>query len=351
VIAAEGTGSGGAGPVSIRMLRRSRARREWIVVAALTVVALSLAIVSLVVGAFAVPIADVIAALTGRGGGAADFVILDLRLPRVLTAIVTGVGFGLAGAVFQTLLGNPLASPDIIGVSQGASAGAVAALLVAGASGILVSASALAGAAIVAILTTLLSWRGGVAGARFVLVGIAFAFLVNGVVGYLLSRADVRDAQAAVLWLVGSVGSTAWPDLIIAASIIAVLAVAIGLLAPRVRALQLGDDTARSLGVRVNGTRVALLACAVGAAATATAVVGPVAFVAFMSAPIARRLTRSGSASLIASALVAVLLLLLADFIGQHAIPGIQVPVGVITGVVGAPYLLWLIATGRKAVA
>lgn len=327
-----------------RVIGRRRVRRLVAILAALVVVVVGLA---LMVGAYFVPAQDVLAALIGLGTPKDEFIILRLRLPRVLLGALAGLALALAGGLFQSLLRNPLASPDIIGISGGASAGAVSALLLFGLGGFAVSIAAFAGALVVAASIYLLSWRSGLTGYRFVLVGIAFAFLVQGLLGYLLTRADVRDAQGALVWLVGSLSGAAWPDIVLLGSCLLVLVFLVAVLAPRLRILQLGDDSATGLGVRVQPARLALLAVAVALTAAATAAVGPVAFVAFVSAPIARRFV--GGLALVPTALIGVLLVLASDFVAQHLLPGdVQVPVGIITGIVGAPYLLWLLATSSR---
>ena len=324
--------------------RRSRARTVTLVLFAAVLVMSAL---SLAVGAYSVSLPDLLATLVGQGDSKNEFIILRLRLPRLTMAVLVGLSFALAGALFQSLLGNPLASPDLIGITTGASASAVFAILVLGLSGFAVSGFAFAGALVVASTIYLLSWRSGIAGYRFVLVGVGIAFMVQSMLGYLLTRADVRDAQGALVWMVGSLSGTLWAEVAVAAISIGILIPVVVLLAPQLRMLQLGDDTARGLGVRVNVARVLLLGVAVALAACATAAVGPIAFVAFVAGPIARRLVPG--ISLVPSALIGVLLVVTADFASQHLLPGgTQVPVGIITGAIGAPYLLWLLATRRS---
>ena len=332
----------------VRAERRVRFRREWIVGASLAAAAILVAAISLGVGGYTLSVPDLLATLVGQGSTKDEFVVLQLRLPRVTMAIVVGIAFAVAGALFQSLFANPLASPDIIGITAGASASAVAALLVFGLSGFAVSAWAFVGALVVAGSIYLLSSSAGLHGYRFVLVGIAVAFLVEAVLGYLLTRADVRDAQGALVWLVGSLSGVRWVDIAIAAGGVAVLLPVVAVLAPRLRALQLGEQSAAGLGVVVQPTRLALLFAAVGLAAIGTAAVGPVAFVAFVAGPIARRLVRSGGLALVHSALVGVLLVLASDFVAQHLLGGTQVPVGIVTGAVGAPYLLWILARSNR---
>jgi iron complex transport system permease protein len=314
----------------------------------LVVVLLVLVVLALMLGDRVVAPGDVVATLLGGGSGGDRFVVMGLRVPRLLLGLMVGVAFGLAGAVFQSLLGNPLASPDIIGISQGASAAAVGAILLAGWSGLAVSFAAFGGAVVVAGLITVLAARHGMVGSRFVLIGIALAFLAQAAIGYLLTRADVRDAQSALVWLVGSIGTVTASELAVTAVGLVVLVVALVAISPRLRMLQLGDETATGLGVRVTPTRLLITLIAVGLAAVATAGAGPVAFVAFVSAPIARRLLGGTGPALVVSALVGAVLVTGADILAQHGIAGLQVPVGIVTGIVGAPVLLLLLARSNR---
>ncbi|MCI4656815.1 FecCD family ABC transporter permease [Cryobacterium zhongshanensis] len=333
--------------------RGARRRTERRVVIVLAAALLVVAALSLSVGSYSLSVPDLLRTLAGQGTGAENFIVLTLRLPRVVLALLTGIAFALSGALFQTVLRNPLASPDIVGVTGGASAAAVLGMLVLGFGSLATAFAAFGGAILVATVIYLLAWRGrsggagGVAGYRFVLIGVGVAFMVQGLIGYLLTRAQLRDAQDALTWLVGSVSGAAWPEIAVVAVGLAVLLPIVWMLAPRLRALQLGDDLATSLGVGAERNRLGLLIVAVALAALATAMVGPLAFVAFVSAPIARRLAGTGGLSLVPAALVGALIVSAADFAAQHLLPGgLQLPAGVVTGAIGAPYLLWLLATG-----
>lgn len=283
---------------------------------------------------------------TGSGDGA--FTLLRLRLPRLVLAILVGAALGIAGTLLQTLLSNPLASPDLIGISQGASAAAVTAILILGWGGASVSIAAFLGAMAVAVLVAALSWRQGLNGQRFVLIGVGLAFVVNALLGYLLTRSEVREAQSALAWLVGSLGTPRWDEVAVTAIGLGVLAVVLVPFAPMLRTIQLGDDAARGLGVPVTPARIALTLLAVGFAAIAIAVAGPVAFVAFVAGPIARRIVGTSEAAVVTSALVGAVVVVGADILAQHVLPTGRVPVGVVTSIIGAPYLLFLLARGNR---
>lgn len=333
---------------TVAAARMRRRRRGASVVVAVGVVAFAAATASLLLGAAGLTFGDVLAALVGQGSPKAEFVILRLRLPRVAAAIIAGSALGLGGALFQTTLRNPLASPDILGITGGASLAAVGSMLVLGFDGPAVSLAAFAGALVVAALMWGLAWRGGLTGIRFVLVGIGLASIVSGLLGWLITRADVREASEALVWMVGGIGSIGWDELATSGAALIVLLGLTVAFSPRMPLLALSDDSARSLGLDATRARAVAIVLGVGLVAVATALAGPVAFVALVAAPIARALVGHGQAALAASALVGAAIVLVADLVAQHALAGVAVPVGIVTGLIGAPYLLWLIARGNK---
>jgi iron complex transport system permease protein len=338
-----------AAAASVAVQRTGGRTRARTITLAIAVVAVAVAAVSLSVGAYTLPLPDLLQTLVGQGTGSDNFIIFRLRMPRLVLAALVGCAFGVAGALFQTLLRNPLASPDIIGISQGASVAAAFSILILGLSGAAVSLAAFIGAIVVAAGIYLLAWRGGVTGFRFVLIGVGVAFMVQAVLGYLITRGDVREVQQALVWMVGGLGGAAWADIALIAACLAVLLPLVGVFSAKLRILQLGDEAAGGLGLRPERTRLAILFLAVALVASATAFVGPLAFVAFVSAPIARRMLGTGGLALVPSALVGMVLVMAADFVAQHLLPGdVQVPAGIVTGLVGAPYLLWLLATTNR---
>ncbi|MFJ4965767.1 putative siderophore transport system permease protein YfhA [Streptomyces sp. ADI96-02] len=328
---------------------RERGRRRSVLAAAGLLAAVAVVLgLSLSVGDLVMPLGKVLATLFGDGDGGSRFVVLELRLPRALLAILVGAGFGLSGAVFQSVLRNPLASPDVIGVSAGASAFAVTAALLFQVSGLMLSASALTGAVVAGAAIHLLARHNGTTGQRLVLIGVGLGSGLVSVVWFVMARAEVADAQQAFLWLNGSLNGRSWGHLW---PLLAALCVLVPLTALATRALgplQLGDDTAAGLGTKVEPGRLALLGCATALAGVATAAAGPVGFVAFVAAPIARRLLPGRGAALPHAALTGALLVLVADFAAQHMLPSVQLPVGVVTSVIGAPYLLLLLARANR---
>lgn len=332
----------------VRSTKRRRRARYLLVTSALAAVAFAVAVLSLTLDSgYSVP--QVLQALFSTDPGPADFVVNTLRLPRLALGLLVGLAFGLAGALFQSVLGNPLASPDVIGISQGASAGAVAALLGAGLSGTAVSLSAFAGGAAVAAILYAVAWRGGMTGHRFVLAGIGIAYVCAAVVGYLLTRSEVQGAQTALLWLSGSLAQNTWPLVGVLAVALAVLVPLALLLSRPLGLLLLGDEQAASLGVRPELVRLSVIVVGTALACAATAAAGPVAFVALVAAPVARRLLGDGGLALLPSALVGVTLVVGADLVAQFVLPtDLATPVGIVTGVIGGPYLIWLMVSGRS---
>lgn len=330
---------------ALAVLRRTETRRRTIVTASLVVLLVALGGVALAVGAVPLSLREVATALVDPA--APDrFVVAGLRLPRLVLGAVVGAALGLSGALLQSVVRNPLASPDIVGVTGGAGAAAVVAIGT-GATGAVVDAAALLGGLGAAALVFLLSGR-GITGARFVVVGIALAFFAQGVVGYGLTRANLTQARSAYFWLVGSVSTAPWADVLQVAAGTVVVAVVLVVSRRPLSTLALDDDTARALGARPVGLRVALITASAVLAALAVSVAGPVAFVAFVSGPLARRLQGSGPA-FATSALVGAVVVVAADLIAQHALPGtLQPPAGLVTGAIGAPFLLWLLVRGER---
>lgn len=323
-------------------------RRTLLVCVALAGVVAAAIAVSVSVGDFPIPLADVVPAIVGVGDPSSEFIVRTLRLPRALTGVLVGAAFGTAGAVFQSLTRNPLASPDLIGISAGASVAAVAAIVWFAGTSTTISVAALGGAVVSAAVMYALAYRRGVSGYRLVLIGIGVDAALRAVTSYLLTRAEIFEAQRAIVWLTGSLNGRSWDHAIPVAVTVGALLPATLLLGRQLRLLELGDDTARSLGVRVEPVRLALIAAAVALTAVATASAGPIAFVALIAPQIAWRLTRNAGTPLVAAALVGAALVLVADLVARRAFSPTELPVGVVTGLIGAPYLLWLLARANR---
>jgi iron complex transport system permease protein len=328
-------------------VRRQGLTRTAVVSVSLFVVLLVAVCVSISVGDFPIPLGDVVPAILGAGTEDAEFIVRTLRLPRALTGLLVGASFGLSGAIFQSLARNPLASPDIIGIDAGASAAAVFCIVVLNAATGATAIGAIGGALVAALAIYVLAWTSGVSAYRLVLVGVGVAALLSAVTQYLLTRAEIFEAQRAVVWLTGSLNARGWEHVRTVAFADVVLIPALACLAGSLRMLQLGDDAAKGLGVSVERNRLLLVLVAVALAGTATAAAGPIIFVAFVAAPIARRLTGDPLA-LVPAALAGAVLVVLADLLARRLFAPTELPVGVVTGVIGAPYLLWLIARSNR---
>ncbi|MGZ0151998.1 FecCD family ABC transporter permease [Kribbella sp. WER1] len=325
--------------------------------------AVAIAVLSLSVGTTKLPVADVVDVLLGGGRRGTRLVVLELRLPRVATGLLVGIAFAVSGALLQTLSRNPLASPDIVGVNSGASAGAVAVIVLAGTGGGNISGvAAKVGIPLAAVLGGLLATlivgalsvqRGMVDAGKVVLIGVGIAAAANSLVAWLLVIGDVNDAGRAAAWLAGSLNARAWSDAI-PVLIAVVLLLPVAMMFNRdLSALVLGDDVASALGVRVARIRLALLVIATVLAAMATAGAGPVAFVALVAPQVAQRLTRMERPPLLTTAMLGALFVVLADLLARNGLQWAQVgpyelPVGVVTAACGAPYLLHLIGRQQK---
>lgn len=328
-------------------------------VLAITLGGLAIAAVALVAGlasgSTTIAVTDVLGALTGTGSDASRFIVVELRLPRAVAGIAVGLCLGLAGALTQTFSRNPLATPDILGVSSGASAGAVAAIVLGG-GGYSVGASLLgfgipvvatAGGLAAAALVYGLAWRGGVDSYRIILIGIGVTASLGAVTSYLLVRAQITQATAASQWLVGSLSGVSWASvwpMLLALAV--VVPVALAQSSP-LEISQLGDEFATGLGVPLQRHRLVVIAAAVVLTSAAVSAAGPVEFVAFVAPQVARRLAGTARPPLLASALVGGVLVTTADVAARTLFPG-ELPVGILTVVIGAPYLIWLLARPRR---
>lgn len=330
----------------LRSARRSARLSTVVRLTVLTAVVLVLWFCSLMIGDVFYSPSEVWAVLTGHTVPGASFAVGDLRLPRATVGAAVGAAFGVSGALFQTLLRNQLASPDIIGISSAASAAGATAIVFFHWGTAAVSVTSLIFSPVVAAAVFVLVPRPR-SGPKLILIGIGVGAVMQSWTSYVLSRAAAWDAPTAVRWLTGSLNSVSfeqgWPALIAATA-----ALSVGVLGSnRLALLRFGDDTVEALGVRSRMLRPALLMAAVLFLAAAASVAGPIAFAAFMACPIASRLFPAGASLILPSGLVGAALILTADAIGQFAF-GTRYPVGVVTGSLGAPLLIALLIRTRK---
>ena len=336
------------GSLSLRW--RPRAALACLVLAG---VGLALAAALLGTGSLALGPAEVFASLLGQGQDpTAQRIVQRVRLPRVLTACLVGAALGMAGAIFQSISRNPLGSPDVIGFTTGAASGAIVQIILFDAGPLATSLAALAAGLCTALAVVLLARRGATAGGyRLVLVGIGVGASLSGLNSLLLVTGNLDQAMYAQLWLAGSLNTRTWSHVVPAA---------LGLLASvplalyhgrRLEVLELGDASAAQLGVAVERVRLQMVLVAVGMTAIATAAAGPIAFIALAGPQLARRLTRSAGVPLLSGALMGAVLLLAADLLGQRLAYVANLPIGLMTGLLGGFYLLWLLLRSRRILA
>lgn len=333
---------------------RLRLRGVFVPVGGVLLLSLLMAL-NMRLGDIQLSVPEVIAA-TFDPSTAAHFVVMELRLPRALTGALVGAALALSGAIIQSIARNPLASPEILGVTNGASVLVVVGVVASGsayggASGLLstlgIPSLSLLGGLIGAAVVYGLAWRRGLDGYRLVLVGIGVTAVFTNVKFWLLIVGDVNDTSRAMVWISGSLNGRGWEHVQPVALALAVL-LPLTLLGTRsLDALRYGDDTVTALGVRMNLSRTLMILAAVLLAAVATASAGPIAFVALAAPQIALRLARSGQPPLLSSAAVGAVLTTGADLIARTAFP-LELPVGIVTAVLGAPYLIHLIWRARK---
>jgi len=323
--------------------------RACTVVVLLLAAALVASVVLIGTGDFPIPAGDVLRTLAGDGKPGQEFIITELRLPRVLVGLLVGASLGLGGALFQSVSRNPLGSPDVLGLGQGSTAGALVMIVLFSGSAAQVAVGALVGGLVTGLAIYLLAWKRGVHGYRLVLVGIGVSAIVTAVNGYLLTKADIVDAARAVVWMTGSLNGRDWDQVWPLLALVCVLVPLVLGNARGLRTMEMGDDVSYALGVRVERVRLLLMVSAVLLTAGATAAAGPVGFVALTAPQLARRLTRSPGPNLVPSMVMGAALLIVADWASQRVFGADQLPVGVVTGVLGGVYLLGLLVTERRA--
>ncbi|MFI6291223.1 FecCD family ABC transporter permease [Nonomuraea sp. NPDC050790] len=325
--------------------RRIAVRLQWrsVVVCAVLAVALAgTAVLALMTGSYGLSAGQVLSALTGRETGIVHDIVLEWRLPRVAAALVFGAALGVSGAVFQSLLRNPLADPGIIGLSQGSYTGALIVILVVNGTYAQLVGGALAGGIATAVAMYGLAYRRGVQGFRLIIVGIGVSAMLASLNTWLILKADLDQAMSAAAWGAGSLNGVTWNQVVVGGACVAVLLLSAGMLSRPLRQMELGDDAAASQGVRVSPARLGLILVGVALTATVAAASGPIAFISLVAPQIGRRLARTAGITLAPAALVGALLCLASDYLAQHVAPT-PLPVGIITVVLGGGYLGYLL--------
>ncbi|MEV0603552.1 iron chelate uptake ABC transporter family permease subunit [Streptomyces sp. NPDC050315] len=339
-------------PAGYALLRAGKAaflihRRATAVAVVLIAVLAAACVAYLSLGERSVPPGEVLKVVLGQPSSH-ELVVGTLRLPRLTVGLLAGAAFGVAGALIQTVARNPLASPDIIGITQGASALTVAAMTFGIGSYAVLPYLSVVGGLLAAALVYLFAWRGGLHATRFVLIGIGFAVALRSVTQLFLTKGDYLVAQKAQVWMVGSLNGRGWAEAVPLAWALLVLIPFVLWAARAQRTVSMDDDTATALGVRLGRTRLGLATLGVLLAALATGAAGPIDFVALLAPQIARRLTRTAQIPLFCSALLGACVVVLGDLPARMLFAPTELPVGVLTAAIGAPYLIHLLVRGHS---
>ncbi|MDJ0408592.1 FecCD family ABC transporter permease [Rhodococcoides fascians] len=323
--------------------------RTVLVCAALLLLTAVVAVLAIGTGDYHVPPGQVLAAVFGDAPRITEIVVMQSRFPRVALAFLFGAALGVSGAIFQSLTRNPLGSPDIIGFSTGAYTGALVVILTLGGGYYRTGAGALVGGLVAAAVVYVLAYKRGVQGFRLIIVGIAVSAVLASVNTWLVVKADVSEAIAAAVWGAGTLNGLGWPQVVPVLVALAVVTPVAAALSTRLPVLEMGDDAARALGIRVEPTRLMLVILGVALTALVTAAAGPISFVALAAPQLARRLTGTSSVAMVPAACMGALLLIVSDVAAQRVFAPTQLPVGVVTVCVGGAYFVWLLAReGRK---
>ena len=313
-------------------------------------------IISLSIGDSFISPLKIISILIGNGSAFDTLIVQEFRMPRIIVALFAGVGLAVSGAILQGIIRNPLASPDVIGISAGAGAAIVAFLALFSDANHSLTVSiawmpvaAFIGALITALLVYSLSWTNGVTATRLVMIGIGIAAFMQAVSTVLMLIGPIYQASKANVWITGSVNSATWQQVKIIIPVIAFLFILTLLVTRHLNLQQFGDDVATSLGQDVQNIRFSLLVLCTALVGSAVAFAGTIGFVGLMAPHIARRLVGSSFGSLIpVSACIGGILVVLADTFGRSLFGSIEVPAGVFTAAIGAPYFIYLLIKMQK---
>ncbi|MFC7687549.1 FecCD family ABC transporter permease [Ureibacillus sp. GCM10028918] len=313
-------------------------------------------IMSLSVGDSFISPLKVISIMLGNGSSFDTLIVQEFRMPRIIVALFAGMGLAVSGAILQGIIRNPLASPDVIGISAGAGVAVVAFLAIFSDANYSLTVSmewmpvaAFVGAAITALVVYTLSWTNGVTATRLVMIGVGIAAFMQAASTVLMLVGPIYQASKANVWITGSVNSATWQQVNIIIPVIACLFIITLLVTRHLNLQQFGNDVATSLGQRVQKTRLALLLLCTALVGSAVAFAGTIGFVGLMAPHIARRLVGSSFGSLIpVSACIGGILVVLADTIGRSLFGSLEVPAGVFTAAIGAPYFIYLLIKMQK---
>ena len=324
-----------------------RKKKTIFITILLLIITIILCFNMLIIGKEKYSIETVIRVLIGQEIEGANFAISVIRLPRMLAGLLVGICLAIAGNTFQTILRNSLASPDVIGISTSSSAAAVFCILVLNYSGVIVSIISTIFGILISILIYMLSKGNVFSNNRLILIGIGVQTMLNALISYIMVNANEYDVPEALRWLSGSLNGIQMKSIPSLLIITIIFTFIILILEKHLKIMELGEDLSITLGVNTNLVRIILIISSVFIIAFSTSVTGPIAFISFLSGPIAKKLVGTGSKNLFISGLIGAILVLSSDLIGQFAL-NTRYPVGVITGILGAPYLLVLLIKLNK---
>ncbi|MGN1050522.1 MAG: FecCD family ABC transporter permease [Selenomonadaceae bacterium] len=300
-------------------------------------------IFSIVAGSVDIPLAEIWQSINGTHGGVHEKIIMNIRLPRTVVAVLVGINLSLSGAILQAVMKNPLADPHIIGISSGAGLAGIAILLMLPDESWLVTPVAFLGAMVAAVCIYILAWKNGIRPVRIILAGVAVsAFLGAGISALMIFYSD--RVHSALMWMVGGLSARSWPhvEMMWPYTLLGVILALIG--ARSINILQLGDDIAKGLGLRVELTRILLTAVAALLAASAVSVVGLLGFVGLIVPHAARLMVGTDYRFLLpASAILGAAVVTISDTIARVAFSPVELPVGILMAVFGAPFFLFLL--------
>ena len=327
-------------------------RRVPVILLILTLVTLVAMVLSVGYGEYPISPVDVVKTLLGISTANGDyaFIINTLRLPRTIVAFLVGVGLAIAGTITQGITRNPLAAPGIIGVNAGATLAAVSLIiLLPNAPVSLLPFAAFGGALAIAILIYLLAWQDGSSPVRLILVGIGFSLIASALTDIMITFGEINTVSQALVWLAGSVYGRSWSQVMTLLPWIVIFGLMALLLTRELNTLNLGDEVARGLGSRVEWQRGLLLLTGVALAGASVATAGAVGFVGLMSPHLGRQLVGASHEGLLpVSAMMGGMLVVVADLLGRVLFAPLELPCGIITAAIGAPYFVYLLVSQRK---
>ena len=295
--------------------------------------------------------------LFGGGSEMEQLVVQSFRLPRIIVALMVGIALAVAGGILQGMIRNPLASPDILGITGGASVAVVSFLSFFSDANNSLTVSikwlplaAFVGAAVIALLVYILAWKNGVSPIRIVLIGIGVSALMQALTTLMMIMGPIYRASQANIWITGTVYGSSWNNVAILVPWTVVFVAIAFLMAKNINILELGDDIATGVGGRIQRQRFFLLLISTALVGGAVAFAGGIGFVGLMAPHMARRLVGSSFGALLpVSALIGGILVMLADLIGRTMFSPLEIPAGVFTAGIGAPYFIYLLFKNRNA--